>query len=99
MAHRIASHIKSPTEGAKSKGRIHQARVSPEAIWTKSQSSPPSEVNQERPGIFRTLFHRERAATISRQLRIQSHGYATLHHAEISVISNRSPNSVIRIRA
>ena len=62
-----------------------------------SAKTPP--VHQEGQGILRTLFHRERAATISRQLRIRPHEYATLHQAEVGVIANRSPNSVVIIKA
>ena len=36
MAHRIASSMTSPTEGAKSKGKAYQARVIPE---TKDETS------------------------------------------------------------
>ena len=99
MAHRIASSTTSPTESARSKGRVHQARVRPQATRMRPQSSSPIEMNQEKQGILRTLFHRERAATISRQLRIRPHAYATLNHAEVGVISNRSPNSVVTIKA
>ena len=99
MAHRIASSMKSPTEGVKSKGKTHQARVIPQATRMKPQPSPLREMNQERQGILRTLFHRERAAFISRQLRIRPHEYVTLRHADVGVSSNRSPNSVVTIKA
>ena len=62
-------------------------------------SAKTQPVHQEGQGILRTLFHRERAATISRQLRIRPHEYAILHQAEVGVIANRSPNSVVIIKA
>ena len=98
MAHRTASSTTSLT-GAKSRGGVHHARVTPQVTGMMPQSSSPRDMNQEKQGILRTLFHRERAATISRQLRIRPQGYATLHHAEIGVISNRSPNAVVTITA
>ena len=62
-----------------------------------SAKTPP--VHQEGQGILRTLFQSERAATISRQLRIRPHGYATLNQAEVGVIANKSPNSIVIIKA